>query len=69
MLFRVAAVCICYFITAFTQGGIGSIQTNQLLFGPLEYTQQFILIPGIACPISTCIDWAELTLLQALGWD
>ena len=45
----VTAVCICYFITAFTQGGIGSIQTNQLLFGPLEYTQQFILIPGAPC--------------------
>lgn len=40
-------VCVCQFLLAFTSKGVSSVQTNQLLFGPLEYTQQSVLIPGI----------------------
>ena len=40
-------VMAAYLILGFTTQGMGAISYNQLLLGPLEYTQSFALIPGI----------------------
>ena len=57
-------VMAAYLILGFTTQGMGAISYNQLLLGPLEYTQSFALIPGIIGQVVGLIVSAQAYVAQ-----